>query len=96
LVAGRLCGGGGEGDFDAGVEPFDLADLVAGLAVGVEPVVVVGAEVGVAPGKLARCAVIRPDRKDEPARFGPLARYRQRIEAIIDTLKGQLTPIRPR
>ena len=35
--------------------------------------------------------LIRPDRKDEPARFGNLARYRQWIEAIIDTLKGQLT-----
>jgi hypothetical protein len=35
--------------------------------------------------------LVRPDRKDEPARFGPLARYRQWIEAIIDTLKGQLT-----
>ena len=35
--------------------------------------------------------LIRPDRKDEPARFGKLARHRQWIEAIIDTLKGQLT-----
>lgn len=35
--------------------------------------------------------LIRPDRKDEPARFGRLARCRQWIEAIIDTLKGQLT-----
>jgi hypothetical protein len=35
--------------------------------------------------------LVRPDRKNEPARFGPLARYRQWIEAIIDTLKGQLT-----
>jgi len=35
--------------------------------------------------------LIRPDRKDEPPRFGRLARYRQWIEAIIDTLKGQLT-----
>jgi hypothetical protein len=35
--------------------------------------------------------LIRPDRKDEPARFGRLARQRQWIEAIIDTLKGQLT-----
>ncbi len=35
--------------------------------------------------------LIRPDRKDEAARFGRLARQRQWIEAIIDTLKGQLT-----
>jgi len=35
--------------------------------------------------------LVRPDRHDEPARFGKLARCRQWIEAIIDTLKGQLT-----
>jgi hypothetical protein len=35
--------------------------------------------------------LIRPDRKDEPPRFGKLARHRQWIEAIFDTLKGQLT-----
>ena len=35
--------------------------------------------------------LIRPDRKDEPPRFGRLARHRKWIEAIIDTLKGQLT-----
>src|SRR5215470_19123428 len=40
--------------------------------------------------RLGAC-LIRPDRKDEPARFGRLARCRQWIEAIIDTLKGQLT-----
>lgn len=34
--------------------------------------------------------LIRPDRKDEPTRLGKLARVRQWIEAIIDTLKGQL------
>jgi Transposase DDE domain len=32
----------------------------------------------------------RPDRKDERRRFGNLAGIRQWIEAIIDTLKGQL------
>ena len=32
----------------------------------------------------------RPDRKDERRRFGSLAGMRQWIEAIIDTLKGQL------
>jgi hypothetical protein len=35
--------------------------------------------------------LIRPDRKNEPARHGTLARYRQWIEAVFDTLKGQLT-----
>lgn len=35
--------------------------------------------------------LLRPDRKNEHPRHGTLARYRQWIEAIIDTLKGQLT-----
>jgi Transposase DDE domain len=34
---------------------------------------------------------VRPDRKDEPARFGKLARVRQWIESVFDTAKGQLT-----
>ena len=33
---------------------------------------------------------LRPDRKNEPARFGKLGGVRQWIESIIDTLKGQL------
>lgn len=33
---------------------------------------------------------LRPDRKDEPARFGNLGGARQWIESIIDTTKGQL------
>jgi hypothetical protein len=36
-------------------------------------------------------SLIRPDRRDEPTRHGSLARYRQWIEAVFDTLKGQLT-----
>ncbi|MFJ8329983.1 IS982 family transposase [Streptomyces sp. NPDC094437] len=35
--------------------------------------------------------LVRPDRKDEPFRFGTIARVRQWIEAVIDTLKGQLS-----
>jgi Transposase DDE domain len=35
--------------------------------------------------------LVRPDRTDEPARFGRLARVRQWIESVIDTAKGQLT-----
>src|SRR4051812_1796676 len=35
--------------------------------------------------------LVRPDRKEEPARFGKLARVRQWIESVIDTAKGQLT-----
>jgi hypothetical protein len=38
----------------------------------------------------ARVLLARPDRKDEKRRFGNLAGMRQWIEAIIDTLKGQL------
>ncbi|MFE3497537.1 hypothetical protein [Streptomyces sp. NPDC059175] len=35
--------------------------------------------------------LVRPDRRDEPVRHGKIARVRQRIEAVIDTLKGQLS-----
>jgi hypothetical protein len=34
--------------------------------------------------------LVRPDRKDERHRFGNLGGMRQWIEAIYDTLKGQL------
>jgi len=34
--------------------------------------------------------LVRPDRRDESARFGALRPVRQWIESIIDTLKGQL------
>ena len=34
---------------------------------------------------------VRPDRRDETRRHGNLAPVRQRIESIIDTLKGQLS-----
>lgn len=35
--------------------------------------------------------LLRPDRTNEPLRHGKLVRVRQWIEAIFDTLKGQLT-----
>lgn len=38
-----------------------------------------------------RAHLVRPDRKDEPARFGKIVRVRQWIEAVFDTLKGQLS-----
>jgi hypothetical protein len=34
---------------------------------------------------------LRPDRKDEPRRFGGLGRMRQWVESIVDTFKGQLS-----
>lgn len=34
--------------------------------------------------------LVRPDRRNEPQRFGKIAHIRQWIEAIFDTLKGQL------
>jgi hypothetical protein len=34
---------------------------------------------------------LRPDRKDEPPRFGGLGGVRQWVESIIDTIKGQLS-----
>jgi hypothetical protein len=35
--------------------------------------------------------LLRPDRKDEPARYGPLGGIRQWIESTFDTLKDQLS-----
>jgi hypothetical protein len=34
--------------------------------------------------------LVRPDRREEPARFGSLRPVRQWVESVIDTLKGQL------
>jgi hypothetical protein len=34
--------------------------------------------------------LLRPDRRDEPRRFGPLGGMRQWVESVIDTLKDQL------
>jgi hypothetical protein len=34
--------------------------------------------------------LVRPDRRDEPYRFGDLSGVRQWIESVNDTLKGQL------
>lgn len=34
---------------------------------------------------------LRPDRKDEPRRFGRLGGMRQWVESIVDTFKGQLS-----
>jgi|SRR6516225_5979939 hypothetical protein len=37
-----------------------------------------------------QATLVRPDRRDEPRRFGSLGGIRQRIESIFWTLKGQL------
>ena len=34
--------------------------------------------------------LVRPDRRDEPPRHGPIGWIRQWIESVNDTLKGQL------
>jgi hypothetical protein len=34
--------------------------------------------------------LLRPDRRDEPRRFGPMGGMRQWVESVIDTLKDQL------
>jgi len=36
-------------------------------------------------------ALVRPDRADEPRRFGALGWIRQRVESVFDTLKDQLS-----
>jgi hypothetical protein len=38
-----------------------------------------------------RALFLRPDRKNEPARFGSLGSVRQTIESVFDTIKGQLS-----
>ena len=38
-----------------------------------------------------RAIFLRPDRQDEPARFGNLGGVRQTIESVFDTFKGQLS-----
>lgn len=38
-----------------------------------------------------RALFLRPDRKDERARFGSLGGLRQTIESVFDTCKGQLS-----
>lgn len=61
------------------------------------PDVVVLADKGLAGRAFAQTVadlharLIRPDRADEPARFGSLGGVGQWIEAIIDTLKDQLS-----
>jgi hypothetical protein len=35
--------------------------------------------------------LLRPDRKDEPVRYGKLGTVRQWIESVFDSLKGQLS-----
>jgi hypothetical protein len=61
------------------------------------PGLVVLADKGLAGRAFARTVaelevvLVRPDRADEPARFGSLGGVRQWIEAIIDTLKDQLS-----
>jgi hypothetical protein len=64
----------------ASLQPGQVLIVDKGLA---------GAEVDDHVGRLA-ALLVRPDRRDEPARFGSLRPVRQWIESIIDTLKGQL------
>ena len=60
------------------------------------PGVVILADKGLAGGEFDQfvggldASLARPDRRDEPYRFGNLGGVRQWIEAIIDTLKDQL------
>jgi hypothetical protein len=73
-----------------------LLDRAAGQHI-LRPGMVVLADKGLAGRSFAQTVaelevqLIRPDRADEPARFGNLGGVRQWIEAIIDTLKDQLS-----
>jgi hypothetical protein len=64
----------------ASLQPAQVVIVDKGLA---------SAEVDRHVGDLG-AVLVRPDRRDEPARFGSLRPVRQWIESIIDTLKGQL------
>lgn len=66
------------------------ADTVYGGREKVLRQTVIGMIEGATPAEQG-ARLLRPDRTNEPARFGKLARYRQWIEAVFDTLKGQLT-----
>ena len=74
----------------------DLLDRAAHQRI-LLPGMVVLADKGLAGRKFAQTVaelavvLVRPDRADEPARFGNLGGVRQWIEAIIDTLKDQLS-----
>jgi len=39
---------------------------------------------------LVKVLLVRPDRRDEPRRYGNLGGMRQWIESVYDTIKGQL------
>jgi hypothetical protein len=73
-----------------------LLDRAAGQGV-LRPGLVVLADKGLAGRAFTQvvaeldAVLVRPDRADEPARFGSLGGVRQWIEAIIDTLKNQLS-----
>jgi hypothetical protein len=73
-----------------------LLDRAAGQGV-LRPGLVVLADKGLAGRAFTQvvaeldAVLVRPDRADEPARFGSLGGVRQWIEAIIDTLKDQLS-----
>jgi hypothetical protein len=76
-----------------------VAAELLGLATAqglLRPGMVIAADKGFAgrqfEGWVARLGplLVRPDRRDEPRRFGSLGGIRQWVESIIDTLKGQL------
>lgn len=67
------------------------------LARALEPGQTIVADKGFAGEEFERlvatfgCQLVRPDRRNEPARFGSLGGVRQWIESIVYTTKGQLS-----
>lgn len=77
----------------------EVAAALLGLASGqglLRPGMVIAADKGPAGHRFAQgvgqlgAVLVRPDRRDEPHRWGSLGGIRQWIEGIIDTLKDQL------
>ena len=74
----------------------DLLDYARDLGALRDQMIVL-ADKGLAGREMERYAadqvkvlLVRPDRKDEPRRYGNLGGMRQWIESVNDTLKGQL------
>jgi hypothetical protein len=74
-----------------------LAELLEAERDWLRPGLLVVGDKGFAGRELERLVagygarLLRPDRKDEPRRFGSLGRVRQWIESLFDTLKDQLS-----
>jgi hypothetical protein len=77
------------GEREVAMALLDHGSLQPGQVLIVDKGLAGGAEVDRHVAGL-EAVLVRPDRLDEPARFGSLRPVRQWVESVIDTLKGQL------